>query len=86
MKKIFILFTVIFISIARVSWAGSGKGDTLKAFKIFDLNRNGAITRFEGPLAYHWRAGLFDLMDLDHDGKITWKEFSSRHESGSSYS
>ncbi len=86
MKNIFIFFTAIFISTASTSWAESGKKEALKAFKIYDNNQNGAITRFEGPLAYHWRAGLFDLMDLDHDGKITWQEFSSWHESEGSYS
>lgn len=73
--------TLILAAVAALSLAGAanaqmGPPDPAAAFKRFDANSDGAITKDEWTAAGR-PAERFDMVDADHDGKVTQAELTT---------
>lgn len=68
--------TAAALALAGAAQAQMGPPDPAAAFKHFDANNDGVITKDEWVAAGR-PAERFDLVDADHDGKVTQAELTA---------
>ena len=55
--------------------ASSVHAEEYDAFIMLDADGDGKIVKEEGPLAFRWKTGMFEIRDVNRDGGITREEY-----------